>query len=109
MTIITGNQSQGDFQVVTIKGDINAVSVPLLREEIQAAMKQQDSRNLAIDLAEVDFVDSSGISMLVSFHKTLHDKGHRLVLVKLPEMLRGALEVTHLIAMFEIVDSIEEL
>ncbi|BAZ42894.1 anti-sigma factor antagonist [Calothrix sp. NIES-4101] len=62
-----------------------------------------------IDLAEVNFMDSSGLLPLVNGLKTARQNGCRLVLCNVQAPVRLVLELTQLDSVFEIFDSYEEV
>ncbi|MBD2431332.1 MAG: anti-sigma factor antagonist [Mastigocladus sp. ERB_26_2] len=62
-----------------------------------------------IDLAEVDFMDSSGLVALVNGLKAARQQGCRLMLCNVQAPVRLVLEITKLDLVFEIVDHQEEI
>jgi anti-anti-sigma factor len=62
-----------------------------------------------IDLAEVDFMDSSGLVALVNGFKAARQNGCRLVLCNVQTPVRLVLELTQLDSVFEIVHNPEEI
>jgi anti-sigma B factor antagonist len=62
-----------------------------------------------IDLAEVDFMDSSGLVPLVQGLKAVRKSGCRLVLCNVKAPVRLILELTHLDSVFEIVNNYEDI
>ncbi|BAZ90163.1 anti-sigma-factor antagonist [Raphidiopsis curvata NIES-932] len=58
-----------------------------------------------IDLAKVDFMDSSGLVPLVQALKTVRETGCRLVICNVQAPVRLVLELTHLDSVFEIVNN----
>ena len=62
---------------------------------------QQESRNVVLDLTEVDAIDAAGIGALVS----LQAAGIYLKLMNPTEQVRGVLRLTNLESVFEICES----
>ncbi|MBW4641965.1 MAG: STAS domain-containing protein [Goleter apudmare HA4340-LM2] len=60
-----------------------------------------------IDLVNVDFIDSSGLSTLVNGLATLRQNGCRLVICNLQAPVRIIFELTRLDSVFEIFESYE--
>lgn len=56
----------GDPLVVTVAGDIDITSGDVLRAELQRGIDAHEPATLVVDLAAVDFIDSSGLAVLVS-------------------------------------------
>ncbi|TAE60357.1 MAG: anti-sigma factor antagonist [Nostocales cyanobacterium] len=74
-----------------------------------AEVKLQSQQLWVIDLAEVGFMDSSGLVPLVQALKAVRERGCRLVLCNVQAPVRLVLELTHLDSVFEIVDNYEDI
>jgi anti-anti-sigma factor len=64
--------------------------------------------DVVLQLDQLDFVDSSGLGALMRLMQAARAKGGDLKLSGLQPKIRKVLELTHLLAQFEIYDSIEE-
>lgn len=62
-----------------------------------------------IDMADVDFIDSSGLCALVGGLNAARHRGCRLVICNLSVTVRLIFEITQLDQLFEIFDSCEQL
>ena len=74
-----------------------------------AKVNIQPDQLWVMDLAEVDFMDSSGLVPLVQALKTVRETGCRLVLCNVQAPVRLILELTHLDSVSEIVDNYEAI
>lgn len=81
--------------VLKLQGKLNMVSAPRLREEVHAAVAAGNSR-VAIDLTEVDFIDSSGLGALINGLKATRQAGGDLRIVAPTEQVRLVLELTNI-------------
>jgi anti-anti-sigma factor len=61
-------------------GEVNISSVPLLHIQLEAIAAHVKDE-LVIDLSLVRFLDSSGLSFLVTAHEELRSRGSRLVII----------------------------
>ncbi|MBD2206805.1 STAS domain-containing protein [Calothrix sp. FACHB-1219] len=103
------NQTQ-QAQVVLFKpqGSIDLQGGIALSEEMSQVLPQ--SHQLwVIDLAAVDFMDSSGLVSLVTGLKAAHQSGCRLVLCNVKAPVRLILELTQLDSVFEICHTYEDV
>ena len=65
--------------------------------ELAAALDDRGiDADLHLDLTRVDFIDSSGLRVLVAAHHALDEGGHRLVLEAASEAVVRLLEITGL-------------
>jgi len=84
-----------EMAVIAVHGDIDLYTAPQLWETIDAATAEIP-RQLVVDLTEVDFLDSSGLSVLVRAHKRLRPVDGTVVVRGASDQVSMALEVTKL-------------
>lgn len=60
----------GRVAVVSVRGDIDALTAPRLTEEILGVLPERPSA-VIVDLSAVDFMASSGMTVLVSAHEQI--------------------------------------
>ena len=97
----------GNRAVVRPIGQVDADSA----SDLKAALKQAadgGADNIAVDLEQVNFIDSSGLSALVSGLKLLRQKGGTLSLSRPRPQAMTALRLTMLDRVFGIFPSVEE-
>lgn len=87
--------SDGDVTVLSVAGRVDSYSVPQLRERLRIAVNKNQP-NLIVDLAEVNFLDSSGLAALVYGMKNCREKGGDLCLCAPQQSVRMILELTRL-------------
>ena len=81
--------------VVAVRGDVDLYTAPKLWETIDAAIAGLPDE-LVIDLSNVHFLDSSGISVLVKAHKRLRPVERSVVVRGAAEQVYMTLELTKL-------------
>ncbi|MCX7595451.1 MAG: STAS domain-containing protein [Fischerella sp.] len=77
--------------------------------EKMAGIVPQKNQLWVIDLAEVDFMDSSGLFFLVQGLKPARQSGCRLVLCNVQASVRLILELTQVDSVFEIFHSYDDV
>ncbi|TAF05888.1 MAG: anti-sigma factor antagonist [Nostocales cyanobacterium] len=99
-----------EHQVILFKpeGRIDLQVGTVLSEQM-AGLTPQPDQLWVIDLAEVEFMDSSGLVPLVQALKAVRRSGCRLVLCNVQPPVRLVLELTHLDSVFEIVNNYEDI
>lgn len=96
----------GDHTVIAVTGDLDALSAPRLRDQLIEAL-EGGRRQILVDLTGCTFIDSSGLSALVSALKRVRALGGDLALVCPPGNVRRLVEVVALDQVFVIYDSPE--
>jgi len=74
-----------------------------LREAVRDLLKQ-DKKKIILNLANVDYIDSSGVGELVGCFTTLRNAGGELKLLNLTQKVHDVLQVTKLYTVFDIRD-----
>jgi len=82
----------GDVATVVVRGEIDVASTPRLRELLHGLV-DADARSIVLDCRGLEFLDSSGIGLLVATRKRLGDGGE-LVIESPPAHVRKVLELT---------------
>jgi len=81
---------------------VNAVAV-----KAEALALLGDASAVAVDLSEVEFIDSAGIGVLVALFKNSRLKGGRARFCGLRPGVRSVLEIIRLDQIFEIYDDVQ--
>lgn len=95
----------GGWTVLPVRGEIDALTAPDLQRAILDQL--ETTHALVIDLSEVTFLDSSGLSVLVSTMKMIATIGGRLKLVIDSPQITTVLQITNLDQVFEISQTVE--
>lgn len=88
--------------VLDVRGDVDLSSSPKLRDAILEAVGPR-SPSLAVNLAGVTYMDSSGLATLVEAFQTTRTHGGHLVLFGLTDRIRRIFELAHLDHVFRIL------
>lgn len=96
----------GEVDLLVLRGPLDAAAAPGARAALQSLIAGGRVQ-LALDLGNVSFVDSTGLSVLVTALKGARRRGGDLVLVRPTAEGRMLLELTRLHEVFRIVDAEE--
>lgn len=91
MTVAT----EGDSTVIDLSGDLDFHTARRLREKL-LELHAAGVNKVVLDMASLDFIDSSGLSVLVAGLKRLKNSDGNLSLRAVPEQTRRVLEVSGL-------------
>ena len=79
----------------------------LLHDKLHELISQ-GKKKVVIDLAKVDWMNSTGLGILISGLTTMRNNGGELKLANVTEKIQSLLTITKLITVFECFDSVEE-
>jgi anti-sigma B factor antagonist len=77
-----------------------------LRESLKALL--QSTREVVLNLADVAYLDSGGLGMLVGVYSSARAAGADIKLTGLGQRLRDVLQITKLVTVFEVYDTEQE-
>ncbi len=93
--------------VFEIKGKImGGPDAEIFRNDLQKLI-DQDKKNVIIDLGKVNFMNSSGIGILIGGFKTMRANGGDVKLCNADKRLTSLLMVSHLNTVFDTHDSLD--
>jgi anti-sigma B factor antagonist len=94
--LIRAEEAENGGQILGLAGELDIENAETLAAEI-ARTNVLDGGSLTIDLRELDFIDSTGIALLVSVFRRFNADGTRLQLVpSRSEAVRRVMELTGL-------------
>lgn len=106
MKVTVKTNKISDVDSVSIAGRLTAAEAPSVRQHVLDVLEQGDAK-LVLDLSELTFCDSSGLSVLISALKAARARGGNVALAGLTPTIRALIELTRLQQVFEIFDDAE--
>jgi anti-sigma B factor antagonist len=95
MEVRTEVSDVAGWTVVSVYGEVDVATAPSLREQL-IGLVSDGSTNLVLDLEGVDFLDSTGLGVIVSALKRARTHGGDLRLVCTQARIRRLFEITGL-------------
>jgi anti-sigma B factor antagonist len=97
-----GTRQAGQVTVLDITGRITLGEGNVALRELVRELADKGQKQIVMNLAEVHYVDSSGIGELVKAHTTLRNQGGQLKLTNLSQRIYDLLHLTRLSSVFDI-------
>jgi anti-sigma B factor antagonist len=97
----------GDLAIVTVTGDIDVFTSPHLRETLLDLI-EGGGLHLLVDLSAVEFLDSTGLGVLVGIFHRLRSRDGSMAFVSTDDRVRRIFHVTQLTKIFTIYASMDE-
>ena len=107
MELTLENSAAGERMVVAVGGEIDVYTAPKLRERL-VELINSGHYHLVINLEGVDFLDSTGLGVLVGALKRVRSHQGSLRLVCTQERLLKIFRITGLAKVFPIYDTVDE-
>lgn len=104
MSVKLTTRQVGDVTVIDAAGRITLGEGASAFRDIIRDLAAKGDKKLLLNLAEVSYIDSSGIGELVSGFTTVTNHGGSLKLVGLSKRVKDLLQITKLYTVFEVFD-----
>ncbi len=103
-----GDYEKDGVAVLEPKGKImGGPDATLLHEKLHECI-EKGIKKVIIDLAQVDWMNSTGLGILISGLTTIRNNGGELKLANVTEKIQSLLAITKLVTVFEAYDSIDD-
>ena len=101
------DREQGGIVILEPKGKImGGPDASLLHDKLYEYIGQ-GKKQVVIDLAKVDWMNSTGLGILISGYTTLRNNDGLLKLANVTEKIQSLLTITKLVTVFEAHDSVD--
>ena len=101
MELSLSTRKQGDHAVLSVGGEIDVYTAPQLRQRL-IELVEQGSQHIVVDMEQVEFLDSTGLGVLVGGLKRVRTHDGSLSLVCTQERLLKIFRITGLTKVFDI-------
>jgi anti-sigma B factor antagonist len=88
--------SRDGVELLLVEGELDIATAPRLISVLNGAV-QEALRSLVVDLSRVDFMDSTGLALLINAHRRLTRRSKGFAVVCPPGPLRRVFEVTDMV------------
>ena len=90
--------------IIDLSGKITIGEGTIILKDAVRSLLQKNERKILLNLADVSYIDSSGIGELVSSFTTVGTQGGKLKLLSLTKKVHDLLSITKLLTVFEVYD-----
>ncbi|MFO7252118.1 MAG: STAS domain-containing protein [Actinomycetes bacterium] len=107
MDLKLDHRTEGQLTIVEVEGEIDVYTAPRLRE-LLIDLVNKGNFHLLVNMEKVDFLDSTGLGVLVGGLKRVRAHDGSLELVCTQERILKIFRITGLTKVFGIYSSVEE-
>ena len=94
--------------VIGVTGELDLASSPALEQELERGAASK-AEVVVVDLRNLEFMDSTGLSVLVRAHQRATENGQRFGVVKGPQQVQRLLSLTGVADRLTLADTPDEL
>ncbi|XAM01413.1 STAS domain-containing protein [Phycisphaeraceae bacterium D3-23] len=102
-------EHNGEAVIAALHGSLTVANAPDLRQGLMEALKEHKPKTLALNLTEVDFIDSSALGVFVEVRREAATHGGSVAMTNLNDDIRGLMRIMHLDSVFTFLDDVSEV
>jgi anti-sigma B factor antagonist len=99
-------RDEGQVRVLKLSGELDVASSADLERSVREV---SDYDRLVVDLSDLEFIDSTGLSVLVAAHHQAVAAGHEFCVVQGPPQVQRLLALTGLEQRLTVAETLEQL
>jgi anti-sigma B factor antagonist len=93
---VSGNFDKKEkIWIFDLLGDVDISNAHLLKRQLETAYEKKHA-NIAVNLSKLDYIDSTGLGVIIGTHGMMSAKGHRIILREPKENVKKLLRITNL-------------
>lgn len=100
-------RKNGEIYIIDVNGEMDLYNSYKLKELVMK-MLQKNVKNFIINLAQVDYIDSSGIGALIFICSTIKKMNLKLAISNVHGSVKKVIELTKLMKYFPLAATVEE-
>lgn len=104
MSMKIGSRQVDGVTILDLSGRITLGEGSVQLRDAVRDLLNKGSKEILLNLADVNYIDSSGIGELVSAFTTVRNQGGELKLLKLTKKVHDLLQITKLYTVFDVQD-----
>lgn len=103
-----GTREKSSFTIIDVVGKVNRLKDSIVLKSFINQMVEKNVLKIGLNLAQVTYLDSGALNVLIYCHNTLSKRDGRLVLIEPNEYVRDVLEVVGLDKLVKVYSTEEE-
>jgi anti-sigma B factor antagonist len=106
--VVDSVRQNGDDVIAVLRGEIDLHNSPGVRTSLLKILDERKPKKLILNLADVPYMDSSAIAVLVEALQKMRKASGKIYLTNLQPRVKGLLEIARLDSIFVVAASEEE-
>jgi anti-sigma B factor antagonist len=107
LSIDLKTEDGGETLLFKLRGSLDLATAPTVRAALSEAA-EKGSQHLIVDLTQLEFLDSTGLGVLIGAHRRAAEHGGSLRLIVSDGPISRLLNITGLIAVFSVYHSLDD-
>jgi len=100
--------THGRILVAAFEGELDHLQAERLRGQIDSAYEKSSCKHIIFDMANIGFMDSSGIGMIIGRYKNAEKRGGQIALANMKDSISRLFEVSGLAKIVMRTNTVED-
>ncbi len=96
-----------ELPIIQLEGEVDVYTAPQLKQQM-VSMLEGGTRELVVDLAKVEYLDSTALGVLIGGLKRMRERDGNMALICPSPRIRRVFEITGLDKIFDMYDTEKE-
>ncbi|HHW06555.1 MAG TPA: anti-sigma F factor antagonist [Clostridia bacterium] len=94
--------------VVKVKGELDLLTAETFRNLVERAINREKTQNLILDMEQVDFIDSSGLGVILGRYRRIREQGGNMAIVGVKPHVKRILELAGIMGIVKVYQQTEQ-
>jgi stage II sporulation protein AA (anti-sigma F factor antagonist) len=94
--------------IIRLVGELDHHTAEKLRQQVEQIIEQEGVRHILLSLAELTFMDSSGLGVILGRYKQITQLGGKMIICSISPSIYRLFELSGMFKILQIVDSEEQ-
>ena len=99
----------GDAVVIAMAGELDVAGSAIVEQELERVRADIDPRAIVLDLSDLEFMDSTGLRLVVLADVKAREDGRHFALVRGNEEVHRVFEITRMTDRLTFLDSVDQV
>lgn len=95
--------------IVNFNGELDHHSAEEIRKEIDKAYFEKRLKSIVLDLKNLNFMDSSGIGLIMGRYKNVLDNGGKLCLINVSSRVEKILKMSGILKIVQVYNDLDDI
>lgn len=101
-------RNESDITIIDLTDEIDVSQAPRLRQVLMELFQNTDVKKLLINMTDVIYIDSAGLSVLIAAHRQISDREGTFGLSNLQQPVRQVCHITGIDKVIQIFPTVKE-
>lgn len=100
--------TKDDVLIIRLKGELDHHTAEKLKEQVEQRLEDKSVRHILLNLADLSFMDSSGLGVILGRYKQISQKGGQMIVCAISPTIYRLFELSGMFKILHIAEDEEQ-